>query len=39
MFRQQVIIQVSFLKDDGTVFIVSVFSRLHAIFLVSGFRW
>ena len=41
IFRQQVIIQVSFIKDDGTLFIISnfIFSRLLVIFQVVGSRW
>ena len=38
IFRQQVIIQASFVKDDGTMFVIFnfIFSRLLVIFLVSG---
>ena len=38
MFRQQVIIQTSFVKYDGTVFVILyfIFSRLLVIFFVSG---
>ena len=39
IFRQQGIIQASFVKDDRTLFIIFIFSRLLAIFLVSGSRW
>ena len=40
IFRQQVIIQANFV-DDGTQFIIFnfIFSRLLAIFLVSGSTW
>ena len=41
IFRQQVIIQRSFVKDDGTLFIIFylIFSSFRVIFIVSGSRW
>ena len=41
MFRHQIIIQVSFVKDDGTLFIIFnfIFSSFLVNFLVSISRW
>ena len=41
IFRQQVVIKASFIKDDGTLFIIfnCNFSCLLVIFRVSGSRW
>ena len=39
IFRQQVIIQASFVKDDGRLFIILQFYFFLVIFLVSGSKW
>ena len=41
IFRQQVVIETSFIEDDGTLFIIFNwnFSSLLLIFLVLGSRW
>ena len=41
IFRQQDIIQARFVKDDGTLFIISnfIFSKYLVIFLMSVYRW
>ena len=40
IFRQQVVIKATFIKDDGTLFIFYCnFSSVLVIFLVSGSMW